>query len=155
MLRSHFLIAIASVCLLSASPALAKPDFSGSWKIVMDKSDFGPLPPPEKLEQVVDHKESDVKVALTQVGQQGEVKVEFNYSTEHETENKFRNALMKSNAKWDGDKLVVVSKMELQGNEIVLQDTWSLADEGKTLVLDRKFASPQGEIEMKHVFTRQ
>lgn len=145
----------AAVCLLAVTPAMAKTDFSGTWKIVLDKSDFGPMPPPEKVEQIVEHKENDLKVNMTQVGQQGEIKLELNYSTEKETTNTFRNAPMKSTAKWDGDKLVVVSKIEFQGNEIVIQDTWSLADEGKTLVMDRKLNTPQGDLEMKQVFSKQ
>ncbi|MBL8176505.1 MAG: hypothetical protein JNK48_17650 [Bryobacterales bacterium] len=154
MQRKQFLLA-AAVCLLAVTPAMAKTDFSGTWKIVLDKSDFGPMPAPEKVEQVVEQKDSDIKVNLTQVGQQGEIKFELNYSTEKETTNTFRNAPMKSTAKWDGDKLVVVSKIEFQGNEIVIQDTWSLADEGKTLTMDRKLNTPQGDIEMKQVFSKQ
>lgn len=154
MVRRYMLLA-AAVCLLAVTPAMAKTDFSGTWKIVLDKSDFGPMPPPEKVEQIVEHKENDLKVNMTQVGQQGEIKLELNYSTEKETTNTFRNAPMKSTAKWDGDKLVVVSKIEFQGNEIVIQDTWSLADEGKTLVMDRKLNTPQGDLEMKQVFSKQ
>ena len=155
MLRKQILLAAAAACLLAVTPAMAKTDFSGTWKIVLDKSDFGPMPAPEKVEQVVEHKDSDLKVNITQTGQNGEVKLELNYSTEKETTNTFRNAPMKSTAKWDGDKLVVVSKIEFQGNEIVIQDTWSLADEGKTLNMDRKLNTPQGDIEMKQVFTKQ
>ena len=154
MVRRYMILA-AAVCLLAVTPAMAKTDFSGTWKIVLDKSDFGPMPPPEKVEQIVEHKENDLKVNVTQVGQQGEVKMELNYSTEKETTNTFRNTPMKSTAKWDGDKLVVVSKLEFQGNEVVIQDTWSLADEGKTLTLDRKLNTPQGDLEMKQVFIKQ
>ncbi len=154
MVRRYMILA-AAACLLAVTPAMAKTDFSGTWKIVLDKSDFGPMPPPEKVEQIVEHKENDLKVNVTQVGQQGEVKMELNYSTEKETTNTFRNTPMKSTAKWDGDKLVVVSKLEFQGNEVVIQDTWSLADEGKTLTLDRKLNTPQGDLEMKHVFAKQ
>ncbi len=156
MLRKHFFVAaVAAVCLMLASPAMAKQDFSGTWKIVLDKSDFGPMPAPEKVEQVVEQKENDLKVNWTSVSQQGEMKLELNYSTEKETTNTFRNAPMKSTAKWEGETLVVVSKLEVQGNEIVIQDTWSLSDEGKTLTMDRKLNTPQGDIEMKQVFTKQ
>jgi len=154
MVRRYMLLA-AAVCLLAVTPAMAKTDFSGTWKIVLDKSDFGPMPPPEKVEQIVEHKENDLKVNVTQAGQQGEIKLELNYSTEKETTNTFRNAPMKSTAKWDGDKLVVVSKIEFQGNEIVIQETWSLEEEGRTLVMDRKLNTPQGDLEMKHVFSKQ
>ncbi|MFN7933655.1 MAG: hypothetical protein U0R19_10025 [Bryobacteraceae bacterium] len=155
MLRKQFLLAAAAACLLLVTPAMAKTDFSGTWKIVLDKSDFGPMPPPEKVEQVIAQKDSDLKVNMTQVSQNGEVKFELNYSTEKETTNTFRNAPMKSTAKWDGDKLVIVSKLEFQGNEIVIQDTWALSDEGKTLTMDRKLNTPQGDLEMRHVFAKQ
>lgn len=154
-MRRRDLILAAAMCLLAITPAMAKTDFTGTWKIVLDKSDFGPMPPPEKVEQTVEQKENDFKVNMTQVGQQGEVKIELNYSTDKETTNTFRNAPMKSTAKWEGEKLVVVSKLEFQGNEIVIQDTWSLSDEGKTLVMDRKLNTPQGDLEMKHVFAKQ
>ena len=32
-----------------ACAAQAKPNFTGDWKLNADKSDFGPLPPPEKM----------------------------------------------------------------------------------------------------------
>lgn len=154
-MRRRDLILAAAMCLLAVTPAMAKTDFTGTWKIVLDKSDFGPMPPPEKVEQTVEQKENDFKVNMTQVGQQGEVKMELSYSTDKATTNTFRNTPMKSTAKWDGEKLVVVSKLEFQGNEIVIQDTWSLSDEGKTLTMDRKLNTPQGDIEMKHVFAKQ
>jgi hypothetical protein len=113
------------------------------------------MPAPEKVEQVVEQKDNELKVNVSQVSQQGAFQIELNYSTEKETTNTFRNAPMKSTAKWEGETLVVVSKLELQGNEIVIQDTWSLSDEGKTLTMDRKLNTPQGDIEMKHVFTKQ
>lgn len=155
MLRRHIFFLFASACLAMATPVMAKPDFTGSWKIVMDKSDFGPMPPPENVERLVEQKDNDFKVNVTQVGQQGEFKIELTYSTEKETTNTFRNTPMKSTAKWDGEKLVIHSKLDYQGNEIVMQETWSLADDGKTLVSESKVNTPQGEIEMKQVFSKQ
>ncbi len=138
-----------------ALPAIAKPNFTGSWKLVADKSDFGPMPIPEKYEQVVNHADPDVKVKVTQVSQQGEATGELNYNTEgKEIANQFRGAAMKSVAKWDGDAMLVDSKLDFQGNEVTLSDKWELSGDGKTLVINRKINSPQGELEMKLVLSK-
>lgn len=141
---------------LAASPAQAKPDFTGDWKLVADKSDFGPMPAPEKLEQKVKHTDPELKVTTTQVSQQGEMTAELTYSTDgKETVNKFRDNPMKTTAKWDGDTLTMSSKIDFQGNEITLNDTWVLTEEGKTLTVSRKIATPQGEFETKIVMAKQ
>ena len=46
------LIALGSLAAMLASAA-EKPNFTGSWKLNASKSDFGPVPPPEKLEQTI------------------------------------------------------------------------------------------------------
>lgn len=153
------LLTIATALLVFAvltMPAAAKPDFSGKWKLVADKSDFGPMPPPEKMEQTVTHADPDLKVVTSQVGQQGEVTAELKYTTDGKpTTNSFRGAEMKSTAKWDGDALSIESKVDFQGNEITLSDKWTLSDEGKSLIVNRKINSPQGEFEMKIVLSKQ
>jgi hypothetical protein len=159
MSRRHSLLAIA-VCLigaaLSATPASAKPNFSGSWKLVADKSDFGPMPVPEKYEQVVDHQDPDVSVKTKQVGQQGEIETDVKYNTEgKETTNTLRGNPLKSVAKWEGDALQVDSKLNFQGNEITLTDKWVLSEDGKVFTIDRKLVTPQGELEMKLVLEKQ
>jgi hypothetical protein len=145
------LVAVA----LWALPALAKPNFTGSWKLVADKSDFGPMPIPEKYEQVVAHTDPEVKIKVTQVSQQGENTAELNYNTEgKEVANQFRGTPMKSVAKWDGEAMMVDSKIDFQGNEITLNDKWELSGDGKTLVINRKINSPQGELELKLVLAK-
>src|SRR5215475_5892297 len=136
--RMAFLIAVTIAILVVANPALAKPNFSGSWKMVVDKSDFGPMPPPEKYESVVDHSDPDMKVKTAQSGAQGDFELEFKYSTEKETTNELRGNASKSTAKWDGDALVIETKLDFQGNEIKFTERWTLSEEGKTVTIARK-----------------
>lgn len=141
---------------VAALPAAAKPNFTGTWKLVADKSDFGPMPAPEKLEQKIEHNDPEVKVTATQSTQNGEVTAELSYNTEgKETTNQLRGQPMKSTAKWDGEALAVDSKLDFQGNEITLSDKWTLSEDGKTLTMNRKINSPQGELEMKIVLAKQ
>ena len=51
----------------------AVPNFTGKWSIDIAKSDFGPMPPPESVVHVIDHKEPNIKVVTTQKGAQGEI----------------------------------------------------------------------------------
>lgn len=157
MFRKQFLIALASTTLLAFTVLGAdKPNLTGTWKFVADKSDFGPMPAPEKLEQTYDHKDPVLKVTTVQTGQQGESKAEFSYSTDgKETTNEFRGTPMKCTAKWNGDKLNIVSKLDFQGNEITMNDTMSVSEDGKTLLVERKLNTPQGDLEMKIVMAKQ
>lgn len=155
MNRKHFLLAIAAAVALAAVPAFAKPNFSGNWKLVAEKSDFGPMPPPEKYESKITHTDPEMKVATTQVGQQGEVSTEWTYNTEgKETTNSFMGNSGKSTATWEGDTLVIQTKLEIQGNQITLSSRWSMADE-KTLNIVQKINTPQGDLEMKVVLAKQ
>lgn len=158
MTRKNLLFVLAAVtaAALTATPAAAKPNFSGTWKLVADKSDFGPMPAPDKMEYVIDHKDPDFKAKVTQAGQQGEVTMDVNYNTEgKETTNTMRGNPVKSTTKWDGDKIVINSKIDFQGNEITLSDAWSLAEDGKSVTIVRKVNSPMGELEMKIVLAKQ
>lgn len=155
MMRRSVLAVIACMGLM-ASAATGKPNFTGTWKLVADKSDFGPMPVPEKYEQAVNHADPDLRIKVTQVSGQGEVSQELTYNTEgKETTNSFRGAPMKSTAKWDGDNLTIESKIDFQGNEITIKDKWALDENGKVVVVTRNLNSPQGELEMKIVLEKQ
>ena len=56
---------------------------------------------------------------------------------------------MKSTAKWDGDVLVIDSKMDMQGNAITITNRWTLSGDGKGLTVAMHFASPMGEGDIK------
>ena len=152
---TRILSTLALSTLLSVA-ALAGPNLSGDWKLNPAKSDFGPMPGPDKLLMKVDHKEPVIKIQSEQSGQQGDVKMEQNYTTDgKECKNKMRNAEMVSKLKWEGNALSVDSKLDFQGNEVSIKETWSLSDEGKVLTIKRKIAAPQGEFETTQVLEKQ
>jgi hypothetical protein len=140
-----------------AAAAQDKPNFTGKWVMDASKSDFGPMPPPESLVQEMDHKEPNLKIKVTQKGQQGERTSEASYTTDGaENENTlFGSAKMKSTTKWDGAKLVTVGKLDFQGNEVELKDTLELGEDAKVLTLTRDIKSPQGEFTLKMVLNKE
>src|SRR5262249_42597032 len=111
MNRRQFISAAAAVVvafILAAAPAMAKTNFSGEWKMNAEKSDFGPMPAPEKMSQKVEHADPNLKITSNQVGAQGEVTLETKYTTDgKECINTIRGNEMKSTAKWDGETLVI------------------------------------------------
>ncbi len=149
------LIAISTLALFAGLlSAQDKPNFSGSWKMDAAKSDFGPMPAPDKLERVIDHKDPDMQIKTTQSGQQGEVTSELKYKTDGtESVNKLRGTDVKGIAKFEGEKLVIRSKREVQGMEISITETWTLA--GKVLTIVNAIETPQGSFEGKIVLDKQ
>lgn len=150
--------AISSFALILCLPALSadKPDFSGVWKMNNDKSDFGPIPKPDKYESKINHKDPELKVSTTQSGEQGEMTVDVVFSTDgNETSNKIGPGEMKSKGRWEGKILVIDSKLDFQGNEIGISEKWNLSEDGKTIVIDRVINSPQGDLAIKATLEKQ
>ncbi len=142
--------------LLCAVAAQAKPNFSGEWKLNASKSDFGMMPAPTSLVQKITHNDPELKVVRTQVSERGEFTNESVYTTDgKECVNKSRFGETKSTLKWDGDVLVIESKMDFQGNAVTVTEKWSLSEDGKTLTLNRHFSSSQGEGDVKTVLEKQ
>jgi hypothetical protein len=156
MKNSGRLLIGVSMLLLCYSIAQAKPNFSGEWKMNVAKSDFGPMPAPTSAVQKVNHNEPELKVARTQVSERGEFTTESAYTTDgKECVNKTRMGESKSTLKWDGDVLVIESKMDFQGSPVTITEKWNLSADGKVLTLDRHFSSAQGEGDTKTVFEKQ
>jgi len=149
------LIALGGLTAMLASAA-EKPNFTGSWKLNVSKSDFGPVPPPEKLEQTIKHEDPKLNINTLNVGQQGEIKSETTYNTDgKESINKQAGVETKSVAVWDGDKLVIKYKREIQGMEIAFVDTWTLGAEGKSYTIVRDLSTPQGDFKLTIVMDKQ
>ena len=54
---------VGAIVLLAVTAAAqsAVPNFSGTWTLDAAKSDFGPIPGPESIVMVIDHKEPSLK----------------------------------------------------------------------------------------------
>ena len=144
-------LAIGSVAAMAAD----KPDFSGKWKLNTEKSDFGPMPKPEKAEYSVDHKDPQLNVKSTAVGQMGEVTNDVKMTTDgKEFINVLHGQEIKGTAKWDGTTLVVTQKIQMQGAEIVVVQKWIMSDDGKSITQEVSITTPQGELQQKAVLDK-
>ena len=153
---SLFVLALVVLFAASSATAFAKPNFSGEWKLDADKSNFGPMPPPDKFNLSVKHSDPDLEITTDQAGAQGEDKSTAKYKTDgSESVNSMRGMDVKSKASWDGDKLKIAAKLDVGGSEISLDQAWILSEDGKTLTNTLKINSPQGEFEIVYVLKKQ
>jgi hypothetical protein len=135
--------------------AADKPDFSGNWKLNVDKSDFGPMPKPEKADYTIVHKDPEMNVKSVAVGSMGEMTNEVKILTDGtEFTNTVRGQEVKGTAKWDGKTLVVTQKLEIQGTAITFVQKWTLSDDGKSIVQEVNISTPQGEVAQKAVLDK-
>jgi len=141
---------------LAASPAFAKANFSGDWKLNAAKSDFGQMPAPSSMTNKITHEDPKLKVMTKMSSERGDFEMEAAYSTDgKETTNSFRDNPMKSVAKWDGETLSIETKASFNGNDFTMQDKWTLSGDGKTMTMKRRFVSSQGEGEQTMVMEKQ
>lgn len=148
-------LACAAVVLTTPAMAAGKPDFTGEWKLNVDKSTFGPIPPPTSQTQKIDHKDPVIKITTAQNGMDGEYTTDATYTTDgKESKNNVRGADTKSVVKWDGDVLAMDTKLDYQGMEITLKVTMKMAEDGKTINNVTKIMTPQGDFDMATVLEK-
>ena len=149
--------AILAILALAALPALAKPDFTGDWKLNTSKSTFGDFPGPDSMTIKVTHAEPKLTTATKQSSQMGEFETQATYTTDGKecTNQGFGGSTMKSVVKWDGDVLQIETKGQFGDNEFTMTQKWTLAADGKTLTVVQTFKSAMGEGEQKLVFDKQ
>jgi hypothetical protein len=87
----------------------AKPDFSGSWVLDKEKSDFGGTPAPDILTEVIEHREPKIVITTTTKQSSGEDRRVVRLTTDGaENPNEFAGHQVKTTTRWEGDKLVTV-----------------------------------------------
>ena len=149
--------AVFAVVLFAASlVAQSKPNFSGTWKLNVSKSDFGPLPAPTGRVDVIEHNDPALKVATTAENAQGKQSFTSNYTTDgKEAVNKRGPQEAKSKITWDGSKLVMDTKATFGDQDVSIKSVWSLSEDGKTLTQNVHLAAQMGEADQTQVFEKQ
>ena len=154
------LVALFVLSSAGVSAAQDVPNFTGKWSLDLSKSDFGPMPPPESMTYVIDHKEPAIKIVSTQKGQQGETTNERNVTTDgKDNVNKMRMPMgeteVKSTTKWAGKTLTTAFKLDIQGMALDIVESWKLSDDGKVLTVLREIGTDQGNFAVTTVFNKQ
>jgi hypothetical protein len=134
----------------------AQPNFSGEWKMNPAKSNFAPLPQPDKMVRKIAQHDSHLKIRTTQFGQQREIVTDLAYTTDGAPcKNVIRGQEFTGSARWDGDTLLIDSKREVQGMEIVQRESWTLSTDGQTITIANHVETPQGAFDVTLVLDKQ
>jgi hypothetical protein len=141
----------------SAAPATgAKPNYSGTWKLNVAKSDFGPIPGPDTRTDVIEHKDPTLKVSTSQDGAQGKQEYTLNMTTDgKEAINKPGGLEVKSIGGWEANNLVINVKLKFQDNDVEAKTTWLLSEDGKTMTQNQHLTTAMGELDQKMIFEKQ
>ncbi len=145
----------------AATPAAASTgahaNYSGTWKLSIDKSDFGPLPPSNSRTDIIAHSEPALQDAVSDDGAQGKMDYVLKITTDgKEATNNAGGMDTKSVASWDGSNLVVDTKLSFQGTDVAIKTVWILSADGKTLTQNAHLnAGPIGEADQKFIFEKQ
>jgi hypothetical protein len=157
-MRPSFLLPVCALLTVSFTALAAdNPNFTGEWKMNPSKSNFGPVPAPDLLTRSIKHHDPDLQITTHQKGGRGESTTELKYTTDGKpATNKVQGLDSKGTARWEGDKLVIESWLEIQGSEIKGKEVWSLSDGGKTLTIRNHASLPkQGDFDTTLVLEKQ
>jgi hypothetical protein len=125
---------------------LAKPNFTGEWKLNTAKSTVGPLPTPYSPTLTIDHAEPNF-ITKTDAAD-GKSTVTLTYKTDGtETPGDFMGRPAKSIAKWEGDSVTITTKLDMMGMALSTSNTMTLSPDGRALTSTTKMAMPQGQFE--------
>jgi hypothetical protein len=137
-------VALLAVLLLSLTPGVAsqtaeappaRPNFSGRWRMVKEKSQFGGFTVPDAVIRVVDHHDPMINLHTIQTTGKNTSMSDVTYFTDNSvTTNTIRGRDAQCRAYWDGSALVVRTKIIMaNGDHEVIEDRWELSPDGKTL----------------------
>ena len=146
----------AAVLAMGVASAQAKPNFSGDWKLNIEKSNFGQMPAPTSSTEKITHNDPELKVVTAQTGGFGDYTSEFSFTTDgKDCPNQLNDFKITSKVTWDGDTLLFDSKMDFQGNAMTGSEKWTLSPDGKTLTIARHISGPMGEGDTTSILEKQ
>jgi hypothetical protein len=152
------LLAVVGLALLATQvSAQAKPNFSGEWTMVPEKSSFGMMPTPTSMTRTITHKDPAVKIITTQTsGALGDTTVETNFTTDGKPQsNIVTGTPMSTTGGRDGAAMTFHSTLTQQGADVIVDDRYELSDGGQTLTVTRKFSADGTGFEAKLVFKKK
>jgi hypothetical protein len=164
MRGSGLLALVAVTALAGASFAQQETNYSGTWKLNVDKSDFGPVPGPSSETQVIEQSGETIKVKVHAQTEQGkteflmtlltdgkEVAIPADDPLAHPAPEATLEAMT---ASWDGAVLVVNEKLTYGGDPVSGVARYTLSPDGKVLTVHSDYTSQMGDASRTFVFDK-
>jgi len=144
--------------LTTFSVAADTPNFSGFWKLDLEKSNFGPQPAPQSADYVIRHVGSTISFNYTQDGKTS--RVDLTPDNEERITSTTAETAVWTKSYWSGSVLVIESRERKRyGTQAAVgigwTSRWTLSSDGHELLIDRKIHTSDGDIEQHVVCVRQ
>jgi|SRR5581483_4478040 len=152
-------VVIALVFLIASSSASPdnRPNFSGTWIMNPDKTDFGPLPKPDKAKYVIQHSGANLSIDYTQDSDTRHLEATSD-GEERVTESDDESELW-TRVSWSGPVLVWEARRRAKPAHEVRPvswvSRWTLSEDGKTLTINRRITAGDQSVDEVMVFDKQ
>jgi hypothetical protein len=140
--------------------ASAKPDFNGTWKVNLTKSQFSPAPSPSTQTTILTLSGDDLTIAFDSVDENGKqqythaLKIGGPEVTFPKTGNQGPLVVLSSQAVWRDSSIIVTDKITYEGGAGWLVSTYTLSPDGKTLTKAFSASIDQGTFNMVAVYDK-
>ena len=154
MPRLHNALGFAvSLFFLTAAVAADKPSLTGTWKMNVAKSDAGSGGIKSRVDKI-EHHDPQLKITTTQDDENGANTVVREYVTDgRQMTHSILGGERQSSARWDGNVLVIETKVPSGGYTI--RDRWTLANDHRSIDINREFSNGQGSRTQHVVLEKQ
>ncbi|MEO5988644.1 MAG: hypothetical protein ABIU54_07885 [Candidatus Eisenbacteria bacterium] len=157
------LAAAASSLAMPSKPSKATTrstvNLSGRWVLDVPHSDFGPAAKstPRWRRDVVVHRGPQLHVRPQVVKIDGDTThMEYTYRTDgRDVVNQVMGQPVHTTGSWKGGTLELVSKVRVMTSMFLMTERWSLADAGRSLVIERESQSPLGKRHSRMLYHRE
>jgi hypothetical protein len=157
-------VVLAVAALTWTGLAQDKPNFSGTWKLNVDKSDFGPVPGPSVQTDVIEQNGQNIKINVSAETEAGKKEFTVTYVTDGKEVALSADApaahpapevtLESISAAWEGATLVVNQKLTYGDQPVTGVSRYTLSPDGKVLTISSEYASQMGDASRTFVFEK-
>ncbi len=138
---------------------MSQPNFTGLWRLNLDQSTFE-IPRPDSSSFEIEHQEPRLQISVTHVFSGRPVSFRLELTTDgREYEHDFGELRTRTRASWDGEALVLDSKVNIGDDSADDSGTnlvrYSLKNAGRTFVAVERWRTTKHSHDNVWVFDRQ
>jgi hypothetical protein len=121
-------------------------DFSGVWAVDFENSVMrGPAP--KRILMWIKHREPMIIQKILFPNAVGvKERLTFTYDTGAETTNSIGGAVARTHTRWEGNELVIESRMKTPERELHFKDHWLLSEDSETLTMTHRDDDLAGQV---------
>jgi hypothetical protein len=147
LLTLALLFAAAPAARAQQADAQQHPDFSGTWKLNLDKSDYGDLQGPDTRTDIIEQRDGHITERVTAAGRHRTQQYTLDFATDGTStalppDTKMGIVVILAvSSRWQGSALIVTQNLRFQGAPLVAINRYTLSADANTLTIALAFSS--------------